>query len=110
MLTVVGFPGAVPYFAAADKITQANLPVSGMVLAVSFYCAVFILPLALLVVLHRLLGERLDGFLQGCRDFFETTGTTIMKTAMILLGLILIADGVAYFIAEPLIPIGYPGL
>lgn len=110
MLTVVGFPGALPYFAAADQITRANLPVPAMVLAVTIYCAIFILPLALLVILHRWQGGRLDGFLQSCRRFFETTGATIMKIAMIILGLILIADGVAYFIAEPLIPIGYPAL
>lgn len=109
MINVVGFPGAVPYFAAADQITRANLPASSMVMAVAFYCALFILPLTLLVLMHGMLGARLDGFMQGCRRFFETTGVTIMKVAMILLGLVLIADGVAYFFWQPLIPIGYPG-
>ncbi len=109
LLTVVGFPGAVPYFAAADQIARANLAPPGMVLAVTFYVVIFILPLALLVVLHRVLGARLDGFMQGCQRFFETTGTRVMKIGMILLGLVMIADGVAYFFGGPLIPIGYPG-
>ena len=109
LLTVVGFPGALPYFAAADQIARADLATSGTVLAVTFYVTIFILPLTLLVILHRLLGERLDGFMQGCQRFFETTGKRIMKIGMILLGLLMVADGVAYFLGQPLIPIGYPG-
>ncbi len=109
LLNVVGFPGAVPYFAAADQIARADLAMGGAVLAVTFYVAIFILPLALLVILHRLLGDRLDGFLHGCHRFFETTGKKVMKICMILLGLLLVVDGVAYFFGQPLIPIGYPG-
>ena len=109
LLTVVGFPGAVPYFAAADRIAQANLAVSGMVLSVTFYVTIFIAPLALLVILHRVLGARLDGFMQGMQNFFATTGPRIMKVGMILLGLFMVADGVAYFLGSPLLPIGYPG-
>ena len=108
LLTVVGFPGALPYFAAADQIARADLPISGAVLAVTFYVTIFILPLALLVILHRLLGIRSDGFMQGCQRFFDTTGKKLMKTGMILLGLVMVADGVAYFFGRPLIPIGYP--
>jgi len=109
ILTVVGFPGAVPYFAAADRIAQANLTQMGMVTAVVFYVTIFILPLALLVIMHRLWGSRLDGFLKACQDFFETTGTTLLRVAMILLGAAMVADGVAYFFfGGPLVPIGFP--
>ncbi len=109
LLTVVGFPGAVPYFAAADQIARADLALNGSVLAVTFYVALFILPLSLLVLLHRLMGKRLDGFMLGCQRFFETTGKKLMKIGMILLGLIMVVDGIAYFFGSPLIPIGYPG-
>jgi cytochrome c biogenesis protein CcdA len=108
LLNIVGFPGAVPYFAAADQIARANLPVSGAVIAVTIYVVIFILPLTLLVISHRLLGTRLDGFMQGCQRFFETTGSRLMKIGMILLGLVMVADGVAYFFGRPLIPIGFP--
>ncbi len=109
MLTVVGFPGAVPYFAAAEQISRANLPVPGMVLAVTFYVVIFILPLTLLVILHRWMGARLDGFMQVCKQFFEGVGARILKIAMLLLGLLMVADGVAYFFGAPLLPIGFPG-
>ncbi len=109
LLTVVGFPGAVPYFAAAEQITRANLPVAGMVVAVLFYVLIFILPLTLLVILHRWLGQRLDGFMQACQGFFEGPGARMMKFGMLLLGLLMVADGVAYFLGSPLLPIGYPG-
>jgi len=109
VLTVVGFPGAVPYFAAADRIAQADLNDTGMVAAVVFYVTIFILPLALLVILHRLMGTRMDGFLKACQNFFATTGTTLLKVAMIILGAAMVADGVAYFFfGGPLVPIGFP--
>ena len=45
LMNVVGFPGALPYFAAADRIAQADPPVSEAVLAVVFYVTIFVLPL-----------------------------------------------------------------
>jgi hypothetical protein len=33
----------------------------------------------------------------------------MMKIGMLLLGLLMVADGVAYFLGSPLLPIGYPG-
>ena len=109
VLTVVGFPGAVPYFAAAEQITRANLPVPGMVVAVITYILIYLLPLVLLVILHRWLGQRLDGFMQACQRFFEGPGARMMKIGMLLLGLLMVADGVAYFLGAPLLPIGFPG-
>ena len=66
-LNIVGFPGALPYFAAADRIVQADLQVSEAVLAVIFYVTIFVLPLALIVVLRAVLGSRMDGAMQAIR-------------------------------------------
>lgn len=109
MINVVGFPGAVPYFAAADQIARANVDRLGMGLAVVFYVGIFILPMVLMVGMHALLGARIDGFMAACKRFFDTTGPLIMRVAMVCLGLLMVADGVAYFLGAPLIPIGSPG-
>lgn len=108
-LNIVGFPGALPYFAAADRIVQADLPVSGAVLAVIFYVTIFVLPLSIIVLLRAVLGSRMDGVMQAIKRFFDTWGKRLLIALLILLGIILVVDGTLYFLrGEPLIPIGYP--
>jgi len=109
MLNVVGFPGAVPYFAAADRINKAGLSVTESVMAVAFYVLVFVLPLAVIVLLRAALGQRMDGVMTAIKNFFDTWGKRMAVVLMILLGLFMILDGVAYFAAgDPILPIGWP--
>jgi cytochrome c biogenesis protein CcdA len=109
VLNVVGFPGALPFFAAADRIVQADLPVSGALLAVTFYVVIFVLPLTAIVILRAVIGSRMDGVMLAIKGFFDTWGKRLILVLLILLGLILVVDGLAYFLAgEPLVPIGYP--
>ena len=110
MLNVVGFPGAIPYFAAADQIAKADLPSGEAILAVVYYVLVFVLPLSMLTLLHRLAGPGINKFLQSVNAFFGIWGRRLMMVLLILLGLALIVDGTLYFLrGEPLVPIGYPG-
>jgi cadmium resistance protein CadD (predicted permease) len=109
MVNIVGFPGAVPYFAAADRIVQAGLPVFDAIGAVVFYVAVFVLPLTLIVVLRAVVGSRMDGVMLTIKGFFDTWGKRLILVLLILLGLFLLIDGGLYFLrGEPLVPIGYP--
>jgi len=108
LMNVVGFPGALPYFAAADRIAQADPPVSEAVLAVVFYVTIFVLPLTAIVLLRALLGQRMDAIMQAIQGFFDTKGKRLLMVLLVLLGLILVVDGVAYFLGGPLIPIGFP--
>jgi cytochrome c biogenesis protein CcdA len=109
LMNVVGFPGALPYFAAADRIAQADPPTSDAVIAVVYYVTIFVLPLAAIVLLRVLLGKRMDGVMQAIQGFFDSWGRRLVMVLLILLGLILVVDGVAYFLGGPLIPIGFPG-
>jgi cytochrome c biogenesis protein CcdA len=109
LINVVGFPGALPYFAAADRIVQADLPALQSVLAVVFYVAVFVLPLTIIVVLRAVLGTRMDVVMLAIKGFFDTWGKRLLLVLLILLGLFLVADGLIYFLrGEPLLPIGFP--
>jgi cytochrome c biogenesis protein CcdA len=109
LLNVVGFPGALPYFAAADRIAQADPPTSDAVIAVVYYVTIFVLPLTAIVLLRALLGQRMDAIMQAIQGFFDTWGKRLVMGLLVLLGLILVVDGVAYFLGGPLIPIGFPG-
>jgi cytochrome c biogenesis protein CcdA len=109
LVNVVGFPGALPYFAAADRIVQANLPNMEAFLAVVFYVVVFVLPLTTIVLSRAVLGTRMDGPMLAIKGFFDTWGKRIILVLLILLGLLLVLDGVVYFLrGEPVVPIGYP--
>ncbi len=109
LMNVVGFPGALPYFAAADQIAQADPTSSSAVIAVVYYVTIFVLPLTAIVLLRALMGQRMDVVVQAIQVFFDTWGKRLIMILLILLGLILIVDGVAYFLGSPLIPIGFPG-
>ena len=109
LMNVVGFPGALPYFAAADRIAQTDPPASGAVLAVVYYVTIFVLPLTAIVLLRALLGQRMDAIMLAIQGFFDGWGKRLILVLLVLLGVILVVDGVAYFLGGPLIPIGFPG-
>jgi cytochrome c biogenesis protein CcdA len=109
LMNVVGFPGALPYFAAADQIAQADPPTSDAVLAVVYYVTIFVLPLTAIVLLRALLGQPMDAIMQAIQRFFDSWGKRLIMVLLVLLGVILVVDGVAYYLGGPLIPIGFPG-
>ena len=105
-LNVVGFPGAVPYFAAADQILRADLPAMTMALLVVYYVTVFLVPLSLLVVIRALLGERGDLVMTKVKEFFDRWGPRMLAVVLIGLGLLLAADGIGWLLGKPILPMG----
>jgi cytochrome c biogenesis protein CcdA len=108
-LVVVGLPGALPYFAAVDQMLRADLPAFHTVLAVLFYNLVFVSPLVGIVLARQLMGASADRFLNAINGFMETWGRRVIVIALIVLGLVLVVDGVGWFLGRPLIPVGWPG-
>lgn len=107
-LVVVGAPGALPYFAAIDQVLRADLQVLPSVVAILFYNLVFVAPLVAIILLRVLLGRRADGALAAVNRFMEKWGRRIIMFLLIVLGLILVVDGVGWFVGRPLIPVGWP--
>lgn len=104
-LNLIGLPGAVPYVGAIDQILRADLPVTGMVLSVVFYCTVFVVPLAAVVAVRAILGERSAPVFDAVRRFFDHWGRRLIIALVLVLGLVLIADGIGWFLGTPLIPV-----
>jgi threonine/homoserine/homoserine lactone efflux protein len=105
MLNIVGFPGAVPYFAAADQILKADLPAIGMVLAAAYYVALFVLPLSMLVVLRAILGSRGDAIMRRIKEFFDSWGRRVLIIVLVGLGVVLVVDGIAFLMGHPVLPV-----
>jgi len=104
-LTIVGLPGAVPYFAAIDLVLREDLELSAQILVLGYYNLVFVAPLAAIVGLRLLLGERGHGVLDCVRRVFDTWGQRVIVVLLVALGVILVADGIGWFLGYPLIPV-----
>lgn len=104
-LTIVGLPGAVPYLAAIELVLREHLGLKREIVALAYYNAVFVAPLGALVVLHLALGERGRGALEQTRRLLDTWGQRVLVVLLVALGLLLIADGIGWFLGYPLIPV-----
>jgi len=107
-LMLVGMPGALPYFAAIDQILRADASSNGAVLALLWYNAIFLLPLALVPVLRVVLGARSQPFFDAVSRFSEIWGRRLIAAVLLLLGALLVVDGVGWFLGRPLFPLPPP--
>ncbi len=103
-LTIVGLPGAVPYFGAIDQILRADLSSFASVAAIVFYCIAFLTPLLLLVLARALFPRHSEKIFQSTTSMLERWGKHLTVGALIILGVIFIADGIGWFLGYPLLP------
>ncbi len=104
-LTIVGLPGAVPYFAAIDLILRTDVTLPQRMLALGYYNFVFVTPLAAIVALRLILGERSTGILDAIKRFFDGWGQRLIVALLLILGVVLVVDGIGWFLGHPLIPV-----
>lgn len=104
-LVVVGMPGAVPYLAAIERIVAFDSVWMLSLGSLLFYNVVFVVPLLALVGLRVILGSRADGWLQALTQFCLRIMPRVAAVLFLLLGLVLIADGVGWFCGYPLLPV-----
>lgn len=104
-LTIVGLPGAVPFFAAADQIMRTDpSPTTGL-LWLLYYVLVFLFPLSTIVLVHALVPGRSAVIFKAIGRFFEAWGRRVVVVLLIVLGAILAVDGVGVLLGYPLIPV-----
>jgi len=106
MINVVGFPGALPYFAAADQILRADPPPLMIALAVTYYVVLFILPLTTIVLIRALAGAKGDALMAAVKSFFDKWGRRVLMVALVVLGALMVVDGVTYLMGRPIFPVG----
>jgi cytochrome c biogenesis protein CcdA len=105
VLTIVGLPGALPLFAAIDQILRADPPLHNKIVAMFFYNAVFVLPLFSAVLLRIVLGERSVPMLNRINDIVTRAGRRARIVALVNAGVVLILDGIGWFMGHPLLPV-----
>ena len=105
VMAIVGLPGAVPYLAAIDLIIRSDLSIAQSVVLIGLYNVIFVAPLIGILVLRLALGDRSEAFLDRTRSFLSRWGRRVVVFLMIAFGLILVADGIGWFLGTPLIPV-----
>ena len=104
-LVIIGLPGAVPYLAAIDLMIRAEVSLLQRMLAFGYYNIMFVTPLVAIVALRLILGERSTGILDAVKRFFDSWGQRLIVALLLMLGVVLLVDGIGWFLGHPLIPV-----
>lgn len=104
-LVVLGMPGAVPYLAAIERIVNQDPGWAGAFGYLVFYNFVFVLPLLALIGLRVVMADRADAWFQALAKFCMTAMPRVAAVLFLLLGLVMVADGIGWFAGYPLLPV-----
>ena len=104
-LTVIGIPGAVPYFGAVDQILRADLPISASLGAIMFYSLAFLTPFLALLLVRAVSPAQSERIFRACISLVQRWGKTVAVGALAALGITFIADGIGWFMGVPLLPV-----
>ena len=104
--TIAGIWGALPYFAAIDQLLKSDLSAGEAVAALAYYNLIFISMGVGLVVLKALMGTRADAVFEVVNRLIAIWGKRVLIAAMVVLGAVMVADGVGWVFGRPLIPVG----
>jgi cytochrome c biogenesis protein CcdA len=99
-MAFVEAPTALPYLAALERMTSANLPLQQLMGVLTFYNVIFVFPLFVLLGIYLLLGDRAADLLDRINPLITKWFPKIMRVILIGLGFLLILDCIAY-------PLGY---
>lgn len=104
--TIAGIWGALPYFAAIDQIMKADVSYAEGIAALAYYNIVFVSLAAALLLVRAVVGQRADGLFHAVTRLFEVWGKRVLVALMIVLGSVMLADGVGWLFGHPVIPVG----
>ena len=104
-LILISIPGALPYLAAIDQLLRADLTEFEIVLALLYYNVIFILPLVVLIFIRMFFPNESERIFYLLKDLIQKWGRRIIIVLSIILGIVIIIDGVGWFLGMPLIPV-----
>jgi cytochrome c biogenesis protein CcdA len=102
-ITLVGIPGALPYFAAIDQLLRADLPATPTLLALLYYNVICSLPLVAMVVIRSTLGTRSDAIFDWLAKVMGEASQRLIVVGLVALGGVLTADALLWLLGMPLI-------
>lgn len=97
-INIIGIPFAVPYLGWIDQLLIADLSYPSILAYMILYNLLYILPFALLMILHLIYHEKSHKILVSINTGFDHFASKYLPFIYLTLGLILLEDCVSYFI------------
>jgi cytochrome c biogenesis protein CcdA len=94
VVTAIDLPTAFPYFAAIGVTASSGASLAGQVLLLVLFNALYVLPLAVMLVAHLLLGARFEPFAVRLRIAVDRLAVPLVVGITVAVGLALAASGV----------------
>jgi cytochrome c biogenesis protein CcdA len=95
-MAFVEAPTALPYIAAIERMTRANLTLLKLVAMLALYCFIFVLPLIGVLAIHTVLQNRATHVLARIQKlvyrWFYRWVFPVFRVIIIALGVVLILD------------------
>ncbi len=104
-LILIGMPGAVPYAAAIERIVRADINWATGIGLLGFYNFVFVFPFLCLIGLRYLLPRQAERCFQVFADFAVRAMPWLVAWLFLIVGLVMLADGVGWLLGFPLLPV-----
>lgn len=97
IVSFVGVPFALPYFAVVDQIVRAELVTVEALVTLAIYNVAYALPFAVVPVLVVVAGARAQPLLSKMNGMLARVADFAMPWLLGLVGLALVADSISYF-------------
>jgi len=97
VVNFVGIPFALPYFAVVDRVLKADLSMTGSLAVLAIYNLCYALPFMIVPALVAVSGESAKPLLEQINGYIGKASDLLMPWMFGTLGLVLVADSVAYF-------------
>ena len=97
IVNFVGIPFALPYFAVVDQLLKADLSMTGSLVVLAIYNLGYALPFIIVPAMVAVSGEGAKPLLEKINGYIGKASDLLMPWMFGALGLVLVADSVAYF-------------
>jgi cytochrome c biogenesis protein CcdA len=97
VVNFVGIPFALPYFAVVDQLLKADLSMTGSLVVLAVYNLGYALPFIVVPAMVAVSGEGAKPLLEKINGYIGRASDLLMPWMFGALGLVLVADSVAYF-------------
>ncbi|HCO22783.1 MAG: hypothetical protein CME31_03635 [Gimesia sp.] len=98
VVSFMGMPFALPYFAALDQMLKADMTPLTALVVLAVYNVLYALPFALVPVLIATSGQKSQDILRKINSWLVGISNILMPILLTLVGLALIADSMIYFV------------
>lgn len=103
VVTIGGLPGSVVYFAALDRIITSGNPQGPQVLYILFYNLIYILPMVVPLAIYVLFHKKIEELAVKMHASILLWNRILMTAALAILGSLMLADSVFYYLyAKPI--------